>query len=60
MNKEQAEREAAQVNSFLRKPYQPVCEECRGTGRAYAPLHGDPNLGYCDAGPCPYCVKGKR
>lgn len=61
MTKDEAEQEAKAVNAYakavVRKPEK--CEECGGSGRCYAPLYGDPGLGYADAGECPVC-KGTR
>lgn len=56
-NIEEARREAQEANAFLRKARntKQKCSVCRGKGRAYAPLFGDPHLGYVDAGICPYC-----
>lgn len=55
-NKEQAEKEAAELNRWKENIKSAVkCDFCGGKGRIYAPLFGDPVLGYADAGPCHWC-----
>lgn len=57
MNQEEARKEVTELNtwrsSVLKQKVK--CHVCGGGGRQYAPLHGDPALGYADAGQCWGC-----
>lgn len=57
MNRQKALAEAAALNSWKNSTMKKKspCDRCDGRGRLLAPVHGDENLGYADAGACPQC-----
>lgn len=54
--REEVEKEAKDLNRWRKTLQQATkCDHCGGRGRQYAPVYGDPVMGYEDNGPCTWC-----